>query len=270
MDAEDGDMAVFLQRFSDHKLDFKFGEGLGSKLFDECGYIGKSIGAQYPSMAKHHRADMKTDDDMLETPLKVRFLTENAEGPIASPSISSTSQDITRETADVADVDIDVEAQGQQHGFNGNGEKAACVLSRQPSELIDCSRCIQDSLRNVLSQLQRENHAHEADLLDSLYKKVNLAGPNGLVAEVVKVRPLNLRYLRSDSLTRNYQWTAALLPTSSGRDLFPCSSGLATVAPDLLLRPISNTIPSKPSPCPKRARRGTMELHPSLYFLGAG
>ena len=204
LDVKDGDMAVFLQRFSDHKLDFKFGEGLGAKLFDECGYIGKSIGAQYPFMANYHRADMNTDDDMLETPLKVRFLTENAEGPISSPSVSTTSQYIMRETVDLSDVDIDAEAQGQQHGFNGNGEKAACVLSKQPGELIDCSRCIQDSLRNVLSQLQRENHAHDADLLDSLYKQVDLAGPNGLVAEVVKVCPLDLDAPRPDSLTRNY------------------------------------------------------------------
>ena len=204
LDVEDGEMAVFLQRFSDHKLDFKFGEGPGAKLFDECGYIGKSIGAQYPSIAKYHRADMKTDDDMLETPLKVRFITKDAEGPISSPSVSSTSQYIMRETVGVADVDTDAEAQGQGHGFNGNGEKAACVLSKQPGELIDCSRCIQDSLSDVLSQLQRENHAHDAYLLDSLYKKVNLAGPNGLVAEVVKVHPLDSSYLRPDSLTRNY------------------------------------------------------------------
>ena len=54
LDVEDGDMAVFLQRFSDHKLDFKFGggEGLGKRLLDEYGYISKNIGAQYPSIAK--------------------------------------------------------------------------------------------------------------------------------------------------------------------------------------------------------------------------
>jgi len=104
------------------------------------------------------------------------------------------------ETVDVVDVDIEVETEGQEHGFNGNGGKAACVLSDQPDGLIDCLQCIQDSLRNVLSQLQRENHTHDADLLDSLYKKVNLAGPNGVVAEVVKVRPFDLGCLRPDSL----------------------------------------------------------------------
>ena len=52
MEVEDGDMAVFLQRFSDHELDFKLGEGPGTKLFDECGYIGKKIGAKYPSMVQ--------------------------------------------------------------------------------------------------------------------------------------------------------------------------------------------------------------------------
>ena len=213
---------------------------------------------------------MKTDDDVLETPLKVRFLTDNAEGHISSPSISSTSQYIMREADDVDDVEIDAEAQGQRHGFNGNGEKAACVLSKQPNELIDCLRCIQDSLFNVLSQLRRENHTHDADLLDSLYRKVNLAGPNGIVAEVVKVRPLDLRYLSPDSFTRNHWRTAALLLTNSGRALFPCSFGLASVVLDWLLRTISHTIPSKPSLCPKRARRRRMELHPSLYSLGAG
>lgn len=137
---------------------------------------------------------MNTDDDVLETPLKVRFLTDNTGGPIPSPSISSTSQYTMREAVRFDDVGMDVEAQGQRHGFNGNEEKAACVLSKQPYELIDCLRCIQDSLCNVLSQLQQENHAHDADLLDSLYRKVNLAGPNGITAEVVKVRPLDLRY----------------------------------------------------------------------------
>lgn len=52
MEVKDGDMAVFLQRFSDHKLDFKLGEGPGTKLFDECGYIGKKIGAQYLCMVQ--------------------------------------------------------------------------------------------------------------------------------------------------------------------------------------------------------------------------
>ena len=205
-DAEDGDMAVFLQRFSDHKLDFKFdgGEGLGKRLLDEHGYISKSIGAQCSSIARYYRANMKTDDDVLEPPLKVRFLTDNAEGLISSPSISSTSQYIMRETVDVADVDIEVEAEGQEHGFNGNGKKTACVLSNQRGDPIDCLKCIQDSLRNVLSQLRRTDHAHDADLLDSLYRKVNLAGPNGVVAEVVKVRPLDLGFFRPDSLPRNY------------------------------------------------------------------
>jgi len=47
MGVEDGDMAVFLQRFSDHKLDFKLDgrSGFGKKLLDEYGYISKNIGA---------------------------------------------------------------------------------------------------------------------------------------------------------------------------------------------------------------------------------
>jgi hypothetical protein len=46
MDVEGGDMAVFLQQLSDHKLDFKLGghEGLGKKLLDEYGFISKNIG----------------------------------------------------------------------------------------------------------------------------------------------------------------------------------------------------------------------------------
>lgn len=147
---------------------------------------------------------MKTDDDVLETPLKVRFLADKAESSVSSPSIASTGEYIMREAVGVDDIDIDVEPQEQRHGFNGNGEKAACVLSKQPNELIDCLRCIQDSLCNVLSQLQRENHPHDADLLDSLYRKVNLAGPDGIVAELVKVRPSDLRYLCPDSFTRNH------------------------------------------------------------------
>jgi hypothetical protein len=272
LDVEDGDMAVFLQRFSDHKLDFKFGggEARGKRLLDEYGYISKNIGAQYPCIAKYYRADMKTDDDVLEPPLKVRFLTDIAEDPISSPSISSTSQYISRETVDVADVDLEVEAEGQAHGFNASGGKAACVLSNQPGELIDCSQCIQDSLRNVLSQSQRGDHVRDRDLLESLYKKVNLAGPNGVIAEVVKVRPLRLGCFLPESLPRNYCWTAALLLTSSGRVLFPYFSGLATAVPDSSLRPIFRTIPSKPSQYPKRARRGIMVLHSSPYFPGVG
>jgi len=147
---------------------------------------------------------MRTDDDILETPFKVRFLTDDAEDPISSPSISSTSQYSMRETIGVADINIDVEAEGQGHGFNGDGETAACVLSKRPGDLIDCLKCIQDSLHSVLSQLQRGGHAHDAELLDSLYRKVNLAGSNGVVAEAVKVCPLNLGCLCPDSFPRNY------------------------------------------------------------------
>jgi hypothetical protein len=44
-------MAVFLQRFSDHKLDFKFcgRESCGEGLLEEYGYISKNLGAQYPA-----------------------------------------------------------------------------------------------------------------------------------------------------------------------------------------------------------------------------
>jgi len=92
------------------------------------------------------------------------------------------------EAVDVADLDI-IEAEGQGHGLNSNGGQATCVLSKLPGSLIDCLRCIQDSLRKVL---QQEDHALDAELLESLYSKVNLAGPEGVVAEIVKVRPLDL------------------------------------------------------------------------------
>jgi hypothetical protein len=147
---------------------------------------------------------MKTDDDVVATPFNVRLLTDDAEDPISSPSISSTSQYSMKETADVAGVGTEVEAEEQGHGLNDSGGKATCVLLKQPGGLVDCLQCIQDSLRNVLSQLQQGGHAHDAELLDSLYKKVNLAGPNGVVAEAVKVRPPDLRCLRPDSSPRSY------------------------------------------------------------------
>lgn len=52
MEIEDGGMAVFLQRFSDHKLDFKIGrrERFGKELLDEYGYISKNIGAWCPAI----------------------------------------------------------------------------------------------------------------------------------------------------------------------------------------------------------------------------
>lgn len=51
MEVEDGYMAVFLQRFSDHKLDFNLGrrESFGKELLDEYGYISKNIGECHPS-----------------------------------------------------------------------------------------------------------------------------------------------------------------------------------------------------------------------------
>ena len=97
-----------------------------------------------------------------------------------------------REAVEVADIDIEVEAEGQGHGFNGKGERATCVLSGLPGGLIDCLRCIQDSLRKILSELRQEDHALDAELLDTLYSRVNLAGPDGIFAEVVKVRWLGV------------------------------------------------------------------------------
>lgn len=194
MEVEDGDMAVFLQRFSDHKLDFKLTgrESFGSELLDEYGYISKNIGAQYSSIAICSAADTKTDDDVLESPLQVRFQTDDAENPISSPSVSSINGDHMREAVDIDDVNVEVEVEGEGHGINGNGEKATCMLLKKPHGLIDCVRCIQDSLQNILSQLRREDHADDAVLLDSLYRNANLAGADGIVAEVVKVRPLHL------------------------------------------------------------------------------
>ena len=104
---------------------------------------------------------------------------------------------------DPAGIDREGEADEQRHGFNGNREKATCVLSTQPSGLIDCVRCIQDRLRNLLSQLQQEGHAHDAELLASLYRKVNLAGTDGILAEAVKVRPPDLVRLCHDTFPRN-------------------------------------------------------------------
>ena len=147
---------------------------------------------------------MKADDDVLETPLQVRFLTDDAEDPISSPSDSSSNGDHLREAIDVVDVDIEVEDEGPSHGFSENGEKATCVLSRLPGGLIDCVRCIQDSLRKVLSELRQEGRALDAELLDSLYSKVNLAGPDGVIAEVVKVRALTLMCPRPDPFPRIY------------------------------------------------------------------
>jgi len=190
MEVEDGDMAVFLQQFSDHKLDFKIGgdERFGKELLDEYGYISKNIGAYYLSIRRCSHTDTRTDDDVLESPLQVRFLSDDAEDHLSSPSVSSFNGDLMREVVGIADADIDVEAGVKGHGSNSNGEEATCVLSKQSSGLIDCVKCIQDSLHNVLSQLQQEDRAHDAELLDSLYTKVDLAGPDGIVAEGVKVR----------------------------------------------------------------------------------
>ena len=203
---KDGDMAVFLQRFSDHKLDFKIGrrERFGKELLDDYGYISKNIGASCPAIAQCSPAEMKADDDVLETPLQVRSLTDDAEDPISSSSASSSNDDHLREAIDAADVDIEDEDEGPSHGFSDNGEKATCVLSKLPVGLIDCVRCIQDSLRKVLSELQQEGRVLDAELLDSLYAKVNLAGPGGLIAEVVKVRALTLVCPYPDPFSRIY------------------------------------------------------------------
>jgi hypothetical protein len=155
-----------------------------------------------------------------------------------------------REAIDITDVDVDVEAEGENHGFNGNSEKAACMLSKQQDGLIDCVRCIQDSLRNVLSLLQQEDHADDAVLLESLYRTVKQAGTDGIIAEDVNVRPLDPVRLYPDFFSRNYCWTAARLLTVSGLVLFLCSSGLGIAAPDLSPRPTSRTIPLKPSQDP--------------------